>query len=356
MAQRKTSSFQWKGTMTSRSGVNPRKHIADIARELLNGRVGFLVGAGMSIPSGGMSGYNLIYDLILKSLLSELHDQVPSDVAKQLKEIAGKFPLEAVAEGVVPHLPFKQRALEEYLRNNVFGGKEPEPHDGHAAFASLLTRLRARTRTVFTTNWDSLLEDALGGFGKAITESTFRDTNDVIDSGKIAVIHLHGTFADNPVLKESELMNPDLPLFQIFLSELLTKAFVFVGYSLSDPNIRALYYRSGAMLKRSEKLDKTTYIVSPVSSNVEELLSHAVWEARNATFIPMGAVEFFQALYQETTTYALDSLKRRLYSRLSVSPEELQAKVDEIIRVFPSFEYPEQVLLYLDAITRGGRS
>ncbi|HST52239.1 MAG TPA: SIR2 family protein [Pyrinomonadaceae bacterium] len=330
-------------------------HVSQIANQLMRGRLSFLIGSGMSIPSGGISGKTLAFNLIWKSLYSQYHDPLDHVFTEELKNVADKFPLEAIAEGAMPNLSFRQRELEEFLAENVFDGKTPQLHDGHIALAALVTKLNIKT--IFTTNWDDLLKQALGESGEIITEQKFRDLDHVLDSGKTAIIHLHGTFSDNPLIREEDLMDPERPLFQVLMGELLTKVFVFVGYSLSDPNIRALYYKSGNILsKRSEKLEKNTYIVAPPSNRVERRVSTEVWKERHAIYIPMGAEEFFQALYKETATHALDKLKRRLKARLNISSEDLQTKIEEIMSVFPEFEGPEQVLFYLDAITRGGRS
>lgn len=330
-------------------------HISQIASQLMKGRVGFLIGAGMSIPSGGLSGHQLAFQLVWKSLFQHHHEPLPPDFKKELEEVAAKFPLEAVAEGAIPYLGFEQWDLQELLKESVFGNKTPAINDGHRALAAIVAKLRIRM--LFTTNWDELLKEALSESAETITERRFRELDKVLDIGKTAIVHLHGTFADDPLVKESDLMDPDRPLFQIFLGELMTKIFVFVGYSLGDPNIRSLYFKSADILKqRSEKLRKTTYVVAPPSSDVDRRLSEAVWRARHATYIPMSGEDFFQALYKETVTHALDGLKKRLRERLDVSAEDLQVKVDEIINVFPSFEAPEQVLFYLDAITRGSRA
>ena len=322
--------------------------IAEIAGELLKGRVGFLVGAGMSQPSGSLST-NLLSETLLKYVYYRgLDEPLDLNIATPISEVARKFPLEAIAQGIVPKLSFGDTGLQRLLSESVFGGRIPDPHKGHIALASLVTKLNIKH--LFTTNWDELLEKALGERGRVITEKDFPSLNDIIDSGKTAIVHLHGIFAE-PTIKEADLMDPNRPLFQVFLGEFLTKAFVFVGYSLNDPHIKMLYYKSGEMLSRFKK---KTYIVSPFESDLERRVSGEVWRQRNATYLPMTSEDFFRGLYEKTVTYALAQLKRKLSKRLNLSAVELQRKVEEIVSVFPSFENHQQVLLYLDALTRGG--
>src|SRR5215217_5836517 len=80
--------------------------IAQIAAQLLRGRAGFLFGAGMSIPSGGIPASKLAFQLIVKSLYQHEHGLLEPALEDQIKNVAQKFPLEAVAQGAVPSLPF----------------------------------------------------------------------------------------------------------------------------------------------------------------------------------------------------------------------------------------------------------
>lgn len=329
--------------------------IAHIADQLLSNRAGFLFGAGMSIPSGGIPATELAFELVLGSLYKHASKPLNPSTEESLRKVAQKFPLEAVAQGAVASLPFSDDELEQLLRTVTFKGETPEIHSGHRLLASIVAKVRLRL--LFTTNWDNLLKDALGDSGAVITEQKFRDLDRKLDQGKTAVIHLHGTFEDSPLIKERDLMDADRPLFQVFVGELLSKVFVFVGYSLGDPNIRSLYHKIDQILQRkSEKLGKTTYVISPPASEADLKLSTAVWRSRHAKYIPLGAEQFFLKLHDQLTTHSLSALKDRLRTRLNVSLEDLQVKLDEIVSVFPQFENPEQVLLYLDAITRGGRT
>ncbi len=218
--------------------TNRDTSISHIAKLLLAKRLGFLFGAGMSVGSGGIGGSELAFQLIWKSLYNQLHSPLAKDEEALLRATASKFPIEAIAAGALPALPFLTNDLEQLLRETVFQGKEPKAHAGHTALGALTTKLKPRN--LYTTNWDELLTAALGKSGTTITESSLRKLDDVYDSQNTAVIHLHGTFADNPLICEDDLMDPERPLFQLFLADLMTKAFVFVGYSLSDWNIRAI--------------------------------------------------------------------------------------------------------------------
>lgn len=234
----------------------------------------------------------------------------------------------------------------------VFGGREPQCHNGHRQVASIVNRL-GNIKLLFTTNWDSLLEKAFGDSAAPIWKDEQLVNLDDLLAQKVGIVHLHGTLDDNPLIQENDLMNPAGPFFQLFLSELMSKSFVFVGYSLSDPNIRALYYKAASVLaERTKNLHKTTFVVCPPRDEVDRLVASHVWDARNATYIPLGGEEFFDRLKHELETQALDHFKRELEKRLEVTRAELDVKIDQIVSVFPDFETREQALLYLYSITR----
>jgi hypothetical protein len=150
-------------------------------------------------------------------------------------------------------------------------------------------------------------------------------------------------------------MDPERLLFQVFLSEYLSKAFVLVGYSLSDPNIRTLYHRGRDILAKREKFGKATYVVYPPKTKLERNVATEVWRQRGATYIPLSAVQFFEQLHRQALEVVAVEMAKKLMERLGIKERNvLDAKVQEILAVFPGFGSEEQVLLYLDAITRGG--
>lgn len=328
--------------------------LCKIASELVRGRIGFLFGSGMSIPGGGISGPQLAEELIVRGHFPRAR-RADDQHMEQVSEAANRYPLEAIASGVATELTFQDEGLRQLLKHVTFGGKDPETHDGHTQLATIVNRLGSLSM-LFTTNWDGLLEQALGASAETISKDRQITTLDEVLSEKTAVVHLHGTFEDEPLLKEADLMNPDGPLFQLFLSELMSKSFVFVGYSLSDPEIRALYYKAANVLaSRDKKLRKRTYVVFPCRNDVDRRISTRTWDARNATYIPLGADEFFKRLVQELETQAMHEVKDDLAKRLGVERAALEKKVDELMALFPDLATRDRVLMYLHSVTQGPR-
>jgi hypothetical protein len=331
-----------------------QNNITRIAKELLSGRIGFLFGSGMSTPSGGINGKDLAYRLIKDGLFPG----IPSSVALEssLREVASKYPLEAIAAGVRIDQTFQSAGFTKMLREVSFPNGPPAQHDGHRELAKIIAKIRT-IRMLFTTNWDSLLEEAVGQ-GQALEVSAKNQDKYIFDIEdhklkNVLVIHLHGTF-DDPIICENEVMNVDTSLYQLFMGELMTKCFVFVGYSLSDPDTRAIYYRVSDILTRVHKdFGKTTYIVSPPSNEEDRLVSDCIWEARHATYIPLGAEEFFVSLNSAIAAYALGEMKEQLRKRLGLSSMDLiDQRIEEIMKVFPDLGSTEKALLYLYSMTK----
>jgi hypothetical protein len=331
-----------------------RNDIARIAKELLLGRIGFLFGSGMSVPSGGVTGNDLAYRLMLDGLFPSRAGNPALE--SRLKGASGKYPLEALAAGVRIDQTFQNASLAKMLREASFPKGLPEQHEGHRQLAKIIARTRS-VRMLFTTNWDSLLEEAIGQ-GQALEISAKNQDKYIFDIEdhklrNVLIIHLHGTF-DDPIICEKDVMRTDTPLYQLFMGEFMTKCFVFVGYSLSDPDTRVAYYRVSDMLTKVHKdFGKTTYVVSPSSNDEERLVSDRIWKARDATYIPLGAEEFFVNLNTAIETYALGEMKEQLRKRLGLSSMGLiDQRIEEIMKVFPDLSSMEKALLYLYSMTK----
>src|SRR5437660_12055688 len=99
---------------------------------------------------------------------------------------------------------------------------------------------------MFTTNYDTLLEEALGpDFSESITEKNAAEIQQVRDDGKIPVIHLRGKLDGDYQITEPEIVSDQFRLLNMEVRAALhhADAFVFVGYSLNDIDFRQFYFK-----------------------------------------------------------------------------------------------------------------
>lgn len=331
-----------------------RNNIAHIASEIIRGNIGFLCGAGMSMgQSGGISGSELAFQLIKAAFFpTETEIKKNTDLYKQIQAVVGKYPLEAVAEACVEILPQKFTGVMQLIKSKILP-VNAKPHDGHKALAALSKAYNIQK--IFTTNYDSLIEKEFSeGAEQIFNLEDLQNLERILGENKAAIIHLHGSFENDPIITEFDLMASQLekPIFQFFLSELLNKVFVFIGYSLNDSNIRTIYFKAKNMINARKATDKNNYVVYPVYDETERKVAANIWKNRGAVLIPLDAEKFLVMLHKRAVENALHEWKVDIGLRLGLSIETLDSKVDMILRMFPDFGETNQVLRYLDAVSR----
>jgi NAD-dependent SIR2 family protein deacetylase len=332
------------------SELQINNNIGSIAEQLRKKRVGFLIGVGMSLKSGSIRGDELRYALLRRGLYQSERDMT-REIENKIRKISEKYPLEAIAGAITDELPLKDEELKELLTELAFKEEQPKPNEGHKLLSKIISRFKIKI--LFTTNWDNLIKSALGESAEVITRNNNRIINlDKITEKKTAIIHLHGTFEDMPLVKENDLMDLESPLLQLFLTELMSKVFVFVGYSMNDPNIKAIYYRTKDLLDRKKVINKKTYIVYPPEDHDkhEIYINKKIWSARNIEYIPLSAEDFFRMLYEESVVRKMKEVRARLATKLGINEDQLNIKITEYLNVFPGFGTEEQVLDYLEEI------
>ncbi len=115
---------------------------------------------------------------------------------------------------------------------------------------------------IYTTNYDSLIEDVFEHRGKPFTKiSNVSDLAD-IRSGKCQVIKFHGDLEDNEqlVLTESSYFSRldfESPLDVKLRADLLRRSVLFIGYSLTDINVRYMLYKLDRQWKKSCREEST---------------------------------------------------------------------------------------------------
>lgn len=102
--------------------------------------------------------------------------------------------------------------------------------------------------TIYTTNYDDIIERAYGyhkkNYNKIVSINDFWKANNEHTN----IIKFHGDLSESQsiVLDESsffERMSMESPLDKRLISDLMEKSILFLGYSLSDINIRYMLYK-----------------------------------------------------------------------------------------------------------------
>ena len=138
---------------------------------------------------------------------------------------------------------------------------------------------KAEFPIIYTTNYDKCLECALDYHQKSYTKIVSIADLTKIELGKTQLIKFHGDFSNEKsiVLGETsyfERLEFETPLDIKLRSDVLGKSFLFIGYSLTDINIRFLFYKLAKLWKDNHNgsAQPRSYIFSPKPNPVQEVI------------------------------------------------------------------------------------
>lgn len=196
-----------------------RTFLDDFGNALDDRTAAFFIGAGLSIPAGFKSWIDLI---------------------KELAEVVG---LDHPSE--VDYLRLAQFYFNQNGRNrsklsqklkDMYDLKK-SPTKNHELIASL------PVETVWTTNYDSLIEDAFNSANKVVSIKRKSPDLALHDRGRdVTVYKMHG---DVGLIEDVILTKDDYekyssnhePFITALKGDLVSKKFLFLGFSFADPNI-----------------------------------------------------------------------------------------------------------------------
>jgi hypothetical protein len=210
-------------------GVDRQVFIKEYVRALREGAAALFVGAGISRPAGFVDW---------KTLLQEIAHDLGLDIDREADLVAlAQFHVNS-RQG---RDRLNQLLVDEFVRDATLT-------DAHRLIAAL------PIQTVWTTNYDDLIETAFQSLGKRIDvkrrQSDFATTLRRADA---TLYKMHGDKtdpADAILTKEDyETYNTNREFFTIALkSDLARRTFLFLGVSFADPNIQYILGRVKQLL------------------------------------------------------------------------------------------------------------
>jgi hypothetical protein len=322
-----------------------------IAGSFWRGEVGLLIGAGMSAESDVGLGSTIARRMLRRAVLGEQQEDVSNPVIDQL---AVQYPFEAIAEFLKEKVEYQD--IAGWLR--VQGGLGAvHPSKAHYLLRDLYGLVPASfPKVIFTTNFDTLIEDAFESEAVCVTRVNLRDLIKARESGKIAVVHLHGALKhpDSIIAGEAALLDAEGPLFDLLRGALSTDIFVLAGYSLADTNLRSIFFdvqRVSKTRQGLQKRTKRTFAVSPAAGEYNDDASEAsiarvMWKQRGVEHIPVGAGQFMALLYEATHNFIRFEMRQRVADKLGKTPEALDNLLDTAAKPFGVIS-PNDLLVYL---------
>ena len=143
-------------------------------------------------------------------------------------------------------------------------------------------------RTYYTTNFDSFLEDSFTLNHRKNRVIVKEEHMNIAKEGECEIIKFHGDLNNQDMLVFSEAdyeerLKLSTELDYRFISDLLNRTVLFLGYSFRDPNVSYLFRKISNQFKASNGIkDHKAYIVVKNPSDFEKTL----FRSRNIEIIP----------------------------------------------------------------------
>jgi hypothetical protein len=222
--------------------------------------------------------------------------------------------LESEKKHISPHLPLPDLA-EEYNRTkgsrhplykiliDIFLHQNPKNIKYHQMLAGI-----PHIKTIITTNYDRLFELAYGAEGQKITHKNIS----YIDSNKVHIFKVHGDLEDldSVVLTKTDYLKfiegeLNTIYWSIITERIATKNILFLGFSLEDTNILALYDK---VKKAQGGHMRQAFLVAP------ELPNHKVNDLikRDINYINATGQELIEELNSEIRSSIIEDLNNNI--------------------------------------------
>ena len=211
--------------------INKNVFIKNYLSALNNGDAAIFAGAGLSAPSGCVNW---------KQLLREIDEELELDIEKESD-------LVAIAQYYYNKNGCNRTKLNDIIKDAFQTGKQPNVNHNILAKLPIFT--------YWTTNYDKLIEKALENNGKICDIKTCcANLTTTLKGRNVVVYKMHGD-VDHPedavlIRDDYESYNQEkAPFINTLSGDLMTKTFLFIGFSFTDPNFYYICAHLRARLK-----------------------------------------------------------------------------------------------------------
>lgn len=216
------------------AGIDRSSFLRNYSKALLDDTAAVFVGAGLSRPSGYVDW---------RELLREIADDLNLDIDRETDLVAvAQYHINKTGS----RSDLNQLLIDEFT-------KDADLTENHRLLASL------PIETIWTTNYDDLLERAFQEAGKTIDVKRTKENLAITVRGRAVTIYkMHGdrTLPDEAVLTKEDYESYDTKraLFSTSLrGDLVDKTFLFLGFSFTDPNIDYILSRIRVLLGENQR-------------------------------------------------------------------------------------------------------
>lgn len=203
--------------------ISTSKFLKDYSNAVIQGHAAIFAGAGFSASAGFVDW---------KGLIRDLATEIGLDVDKEYDMVS----LSQYYDNEHSRTDVTRAIFDNFTR-------KAKLDENHMILAGL------PISTYWTTNFDSLLEDALRKSGKRVdVKSTVADFQNTLRDRSAIVYKMHGDIAhpDNTILLKKEFedyASTHTAFHNALMSDLMNKTFLFIGFSFSDPNLNYVLSR-----------------------------------------------------------------------------------------------------------------
>lgn len=282
-----------------------RNFVNEYVKALNNERGALFAGAGLSIPSGGISWSELLRDEA---------DSIGIDVSRENDLIS-------VAQFIYNESGTRQ-TITQLLKNKIV--KSGKVNENHEILSSL------PIKKAWTTNYDEFLERSFSNTGKIVDlKKSVQDMATELEHTDVTVYKMHGDIGipnSTVLLKDDyEIYDKKNELFTKTLqTDLLSNTFLFIGFSFDDPNLESILSKVRIMLEGNprrhycilKKVNKNDPEFSQIDKEEKEKEYEYRWNKQQlkiADLMRYGIKAILVDSYDEITDL-LKSVKRKYLS------------------------------------------